>query len=837
MLPTLPIDSIILELTETLVKHNCLVLRAPPGAGKTTRVPPAILDAGRAGKGQVVVLQPRRLAARAAACRIAAERGIRLGDEVGYQVRFERQAGPATRLLVVTDGLFLRMLRDDPFLERVGAVVFDEFHERSVATDMALAMVRKVQIELRSDLRIIVMSATLAALPVAAYLGNCPMLACEGRTFPVAIEYLPHSVGKAVPHMVAAAVERVLQRTEGDVLAFLPGVGEIHAAARSLDKLASHERLAVMPLYGDLPLERQQDTLRPAERRKVVLATNVAETSLTIEGITAVVDSGLARMLQFDAARGLNHLQTKRISLASADQRAGRAGRTAPGICLRLWTEREQQGLAEQELPEIVRIDLTGPVLELLAWGAGDLASLPWFEPPPAAAVERALALLERLGAYDGSQITDLGRRMAALPVQPRLARMLLEAHRLGALERGALAAALLSDRDPLRRADEQGADHTSDSDVLDRIAALESFMRTGNRHSSIGSLETQPAKFVLRVSEQLRRAAFNKAGLPSVAAATGHALDESLLRSMVAAFPDRIARRREPRSTRALMVGGRGVRLGSQSAVTEAELFVCLDLEEVGRSEALVRQASLVRREWLPAERLRITIDVEFDALRERVVAWRRTRFDDLVLDEAATSIPAGVDAGAILAREAAVRLDRSLRLDDAATEFLARVRFLQQAMPELELPTFGDDPLRELLPWLCAGRVSFDEVRKAPALAALQARLTQAQLAAVEREAPERWRAPGGSWITLHYEPGKPPVLAARIQQLFGLKQTPRVAGGRVNVLLHLLAPNMRPQQITGDLASFWMNTYPQVRKELKRRYPKHAWPDDPVTAAPQR
>jgi ATP-dependent helicase HrpB len=284
-------------------------------------------------------------------------------------------------------------------------------------------------------------------------------------------------------------------------------------------------------------------------------------------------------------------------------------------------------------------------------------------------------------------------------------------------------------------------------------------------------------------------------------------------------------------------MVRGRGVRLGRQSAVTEAELFVCVDLEEVGKSEALVRQASLVRREWLPAERMRVTVDVEFDPSRERVVAWRRTRFDDLVLDEAATSIPPEVDAAAILAREAAVRLDRSLRLDESAAEFVARVRFLQQAMPELDLPVFGDDPLGDLLPWLCVGCVSFDEVRKAPALAALKARLTPAQLAAVEREAPQRWRTPGGSWIKLGYQPGQPPLLAARIQQLFGLRQTPRVAGGRAAVVLHLLAPNMRPQQVTGDLESFWKNTYPQVRKELQRRYPKHAWPEDPWTAAPQR
>jgi ATP-dependent helicase HrpB len=359
-------------------------------------------------------------------------------------------------------------------------------------------------------------------------------------------------------------------------------------------------------------------------------------------------------------------------------------------------------------------------------------------------------------------------------------------------------------------------------------------------------------AKFILRARDQLRRivhAGHRNSNLRDDNSSKktreraegheldGHELDDALLRSLVAAFPDRIARRREPRSPRALMVGGRGVRLGRQSAVTEAELFVCFDLEEVGKSEALVRQASLVRREWLPADRLHVTVDVEFDASRERVMAWRRTRFDDLVLDEAATNIPPEADAASILAREAASQLDRGLRLDQAATAYLARVRLLQQHMPDLALPVFGDDPLAELLPALCIGCVSFDELRKAPVVAALKARLTPAQLGAVEREVPERWRSPGGSMIALAYEPGQPPILAARIQQLFGLKQTPRVAAGRVPVLLHLLAPNMRPQQVTADLESFWKNTYPQVRKELRRRYPKHSWPEDPITAPPQR
>ncbi len=836
--PALPIDAVLPELLTALKQHNAIVLRAPTGAGKTTRVPPAILDARLAGGKQVVVLQPRRLAARAAAWRIASERNAPLGGEVGYQVRFEKQASRETKLLVATDGIFVRMLQDDPYLERVGAVVFDEFHERNINSDLALAMVRRVQETVRPDLKIVAMSATLATGPVAEYLGGCPTVESEGRLFPVETTYLKFPPQEPAHILAARGVAEALEKTTGDVLVFLPGVGEIRRTAAELEGLAAQQNLAVMELYGDLPLERQQAVLRKADRRKVVLSTNVAETSVTIEGITGVVDTGLARVLRLESNLGLNQLEVERISRASADQRAGRAGRTAPGVCLRLWSEREQRALVDHDTPEILRVDPAGPLLELLAWGETDVRAFPWLDPPPPAAVEQALALLQRLGAIDGASVTEVGRQMVRLPVHPRIARLLVEGQRHGHAERVALVGALLSERDPFLRGDvaynRAPAEHWSDSDVLDRVVALEDFERSNRRRSSAGDLDAGAAKFVLRARDQLLRLLKEEKVPPG-----GRDLssDEVVLRSVLAGFPDRVARRRDPSGRRGVMLGGRGVRLAERSAVMKADLFVCVDVEEVGKSEALVRQASAIERDWLPAEQIQTTIDVEFDPNRRRVVAWRRTKYADLMLDEAPTNVPAGFDASEILAKAAAEDLDRALSLGDEEQNFLARVRSLRQWMPELELPAFSDDDLRAMLPQLCAGCQSFDDLRRVPVAAILKSALTPAQRQALEREAPERLAVPSGSQITLQYEPGKPPVLAVRIQEIFGLRQTPRVAGGRVPVLLHLLAPNMRPQQVTNDLESFWKNTYPEVRKELRRRYPKHAWPDDPWTATPER
>ncbi len=840
----LPIDGVLPELLAKLNEHGAAVLRAPTGAGKTTRVPPVLVEAGLPGR--VLLLEPRRVAARAAARRMAFEHGSPLGEVFGYQVRFDRKAGPRTRVLAVTPGVLLRFLHDDPYLESTAAVVFDEFHERGLESDLALGLVRLIRQTVRPDLRVVVMSATIDPGPVSVYLGGCPAVTSEGRMFPVEVRYRPKRPEVGWPEAAASAVRGVLGETDGDVLVFLPGLREIRQTADELGDLTA-DGVAVLPLHGDLPPEQQDRALQKLDRRKVVLATNVAETSVTVEGVTAVVDTGLARQMEFDPSVGMDRLRLVPVSRASADQRAGRAGRTRPGVCVRLWDEAGQRSRPEQIEPEIRRVDLAGAVLQLLALGEADVDRFPWLDPPRPEAVGQALELLRRLGAVEGGRLTDVGRAMARLPVHPRVARLLIEGQRLGHPDRAALAAALLAERDPFVREFDAGppvrtAPPTA-SDVLDRVEALEAFEATGRPDGPLGRLHRGGAWGVLQARDQLRRMLEGeRRGLsPPSAARRGQApplaADDALLRSLFVAYPDRLARRRGPGDRRARMVGGRGVRLAPASGVDEPELFVCVDVD-AGGAESLVRLASAVRREWLPAEKLATVTEVAFDEQAERIVARKQTRFEDLVLDDTPAHVADEDEAARVLAAAAAERLDKVLPPSDSpAGEFRTRVRCLRGWMPELGLPSFEDADLRPLLEQLCRGLRSLEQVRTGPWLDALKGMLTYQQLQAVEREAPERIAVPSGSRIAVRYEEGRPPVLAARIQELFGLTETPRVAGGRVKVLLHLLAPNYRPQQVTDDLASFWATGYPQVRKELRARYPRHSWPEDPLTAEPVR
>lgn len=834
MRETLPIDPVLPELIGALRSHASAVLRAPTGAGKTTRVPPALLDGGIAERGRIVMLEPRRLAARAAARRMSAERGGQLGDEIGYHVRFDRRCGKHTRILAVTPGILLRMLLDDPYLESTSVVLFDEFHERGLDSDLALGLLRLVQQTVRPELRLVAMSATLAVDAVASYLGNCPIIAAEGRLFPVEIVHEPRPEQRPLSEGVARAVERLLTRTEGDVLVFLPGLAEIRQCMRQLASLACDENLAVLPLHGDLPPEQQDAALLPQSRRRIVLATNVAETSVTVEGITGVVDTGLARMLTFDPRVGLDRLRLTPISKASAEQRAGRAGRTQPGVCIRLWSAAAHRGRPEQTEPEIRRVDLAGAVLHLLCAGESDITHFPWLDPPREVTVKQALSLLRRLDAVDDHGVTHVGKALARLPVHPRLGRLLIEGRRLGEPERAALAAAFLSERDPFTRTLDRpaGPRHATPSDILDRVEALEEFERSGQLASATGTLHRAAARNLLRVRDQLL-ASSKGAHAASVLSTQYSALGRSLL----AAFPDRLACRREAGSRRGVMVGGRGVRLAPDSGVTESELFLCIDVD-AGETEALVRLASAVERDWLPPVKVSVTTEIAFDAETEKVTARRLLRCEDLVLEERPAALPDDTETARVLAAAAAEKLDRVLPAEDSpAGVYLTRIRCLREWMPELGLPAFDVDKLRELLPQLCFGCRSFADLRKADWQQTLAGRLSHAQRAAVDHEAPERLAVPSGSRLALRYELGRPPVLAVRIQEVFGMRETPRIAAGRVAVLLHLLAPNHRPQQVTDDLASFWANTYPQVRKELRARYPKHAWPEDPTAAMAER
>lgn len=872
-LTPLPIDDVLPQVLRGLERSGQVVLRAPTGAGKTTRLPPAILDAGLAGKGCVIVLEPRRIAARTAARRVSEERGGRLGEEVGYAVRFEERAGPETRLLFVTEGILLRRLQTDPFLEGIGVVVLDEFHERNVLSDLVLGMVRRVRETVRPDLRIVVMSATLDPEPAARYLGTEEVIESQGRAWPVEIEYAAPRDRRPPAELAVWGGERVVPATAGDVLVFLPGVAEIRRAERELTDFARRHELVLLPLYGDLPPEEQDRVLAPCERRKVILSTNVAETSLTIEGVRVVVDTGTARVLRYDPATGLDRLELEPISRASADQRAGRAGRTGPGYCLRLWDAASHRVRPLFDTPEVRRVDLAGPVLQLKAWGERDLNDFPWFEAPRLEAIAQAELLLRRLGACDtAGQITLEGQRMALLPAHPRLAKLLLEGCRRGQLRNAAWLAALLSERDPFFRhpspspaaSRERGPAsrpptrfHHSHSDVLDRLAALEAADRGAGTEFPWGVLQRGAARHIARVRDQLQRLTETLAataesplgstapGVNAAAVAAPAEPEEALLRALTAAFPDRVARRRHSGSDRGVMVGGRGVKLAPQSAVREGELFLCVEVDAAA-TEALVRQASLVREDWLPLHAQRSTTEVFFHPTHKGVVARRRVYYEDLLLSESPAPLPDTDEPAELLFREAVKQWEQVFPADDPRVAgWVARVQSLAQWMPELDLPRWEAEDLHAVLRDLCRGCRSFAELRQADWLTALRTRLTWDQQQALDREAPETWTVPSGSRIRLQYEPPlrkpdgqlhpRPPVLAVRIQELFGLSHTPRIAGGRVKVLLHLLAPNMRPQQVTDDLESFWSTTYHTIRKELARRYPKHAWPEDPTTAPP--
>ena len=847
MLNSLPIDSVLPRIIAALQESNCVVLRAPAGAGKTTRMPPAILQTLSSEHGQIVVLEPRRIAARTAARRMAFERGERVGQTIGYRVRFEEAVSRETRILVVTEGVLLRRLQDDPFLDGIAVVVFDEFHERRLDSDLALAMVRRVQQTVRPDLKIVAMSATLDPAGIADYLGDCPIVESEGRLHPVRIDYLRRLERQQITELAINGIEQVLPQTDGDVLVFLPGVGEIMRTRNDLEAVARRHNLAVFTLFGDMTAEDQDRVLAPCDQRKVVLSTNVAETSVTIDGVTAVVDTGLARQMQFDADIGLDRLELSPVSRASTDQRAGRAGRTQPGICLRLWEESTQRRRPDFDVAELHRVDLSSAVLRLFDWGESKVAEFPWFEVPPIASVEHAQKLLRLLGAIDDGGITKLGRRIVRFPVAPRIARLLLEAQRLGQGDRAALMAALLSERDPFVRGrpddrPERGATirttavHRSRSDVLDRLHAVEDYLASGQIHSVCGEINRGAVKTLTQVAKQLTsvlRDESARVDQSASASQTNVDPDEALLRALVAGFPDRVAKRRDATGDKGLMVGGRGVRLGPRSAVQKSPLFLCVDIDGAG-SDASVRQASEVLREWLPESLIRVGDELFFHPTQKQVVARRRVWFDDLVLEETPTSISDPGAAADVLFQAAQCQLDVVMPPgDDEFVSFLARSRCLRDWMPELALPPFDDALMREVLRDLCHGRRAFSDLKTAPWLAALQSKLGIALVQTIEREAPERIQVPSGSRIRLVYEIGRPPVLPVRIQEVFGSKQTPHIASGRIPVLLHLLAPNMRPQQVTDDLASFWANIYPGVRKELKRRYPRHAWPEDPLSA----
>jgi ATP-dependent helicase HrpB len=807
----LPIDQALPGIVEALRQGPAVVIEAPPGAGKTTRVPPALLDLVR---GEVLVLEPRRIAARAAARRVAAERGEKLGESIGYQVRFEDVSGPRTRLRFLTEAILTRRLLRDPSLAGVGAVVLDEFHERHLHGDLALSLLARLVRSERPDLKLAVMSATLETEPVAAFLA-CPVVRSEGQRFPVEIEHLERPDDRRLPGQVAAAVRRAtVPGTRGDVLVFLPGAGEIRAAGQEIGDLAQARDLLVVPLHGDLPSEEQDRALAPAQRRKVILSTNVAETSVTVPGVTVVVDSGLVRLATHSPWSGLPSLSVAKVSKASAQQRAGRAGRTEPGRAIRLYTRADFESRAAFHPPEVQRADLAEMSLDLLASGI-DPAALSWLDPPSPKALGSAGDLLRRLGLVDrAGRPTDLGRRCAGMPLHPRLSRLALEAARRGAPREGFLAAAILGERE----ARLAGQAPTGRSDVLELVDTAQ--IRPGSRLD--------------RARAQIQRSAGAAREVPDRAAR-----EEAVCIAVLAAFPDRVARRRSAGSAEVVFAGGGSATLARESAVRDAELLVAVDAEErrTARATVLVRLASAVEAEWLLdlfPDDLAESLEVEWDPGRERVVVVSRLSYEGLVLEESRK--PPGPKEAAAAAKLLASHVRPEMLLEpEALASLRGRLEAVVNAAPEQGLRKIEDADVRQALEALCEGLSTLEELRSADLRGAILERAGPGAAALLDRLAPESVALPSGRRARVEYGPGQAPALHSRLQDFFGMQRGPAIVQGRLPLVLHLLAPNGRAQQVTQDLSGFWERHYPAVRRELMRRYPKHAWPENGATAVP--
>jgi ATP-dependent helicase HrpB len=791
---SLPVDEALPRLKAVLAERPAAVLVAPPGAGKTTRVPLALLDATWLGGRKIIMQEPRRLAARAAARRMAATLGEAVGETVGYRVRLDSKVGPRTRIEVVTDGLFLRMLQDDPSLEGVGCVIFDELHERGLETDLSFALVRESQQALREDLRVIAMSATLDPGPVSERLGGAPLVESAGRMFPVDTRYLDREASGRFEDAVANAVRNALTQESGSALVFLPGVGEIRRVEERLQGLAAN--IDVAPLYGDLSPADQDRAISPspAGRRKVVLATSIAETSLTIEGVRIVIDGGLMRVPRFSPRSAMTRLETVRVSQASADQRRGRAGRLEPGVCYRLWTEEAQRGLLTFTPPEILDADLAPLALELAAWGVSDASTLPWLTPPPASALATARALLLETGAVDsGGAITPHGRTMVRLGQHPRLAHLVLKGRELRQGKVAALIAAILGERDFLRERDVD-LRHRVDMALNGRAPRL--INESARRLTSRDARDEMP--------------------------------DPSMTGALLAlAYPDRIGRRRAGTANRYLLSGGRGAALPEGDPMSNEEFVVVADLDGSTQDARVFLAApiTLAEIEELYGEHI---VDEEIvDWRGGSVVARRRRRFGALVLEDKPINKP---DPEKVKAAMLAGLRQRGLPWTDDLQTWRQRIAFLRHV--DESWPDLSDAALLRSLDWLepfvdgAARRIDFT--------AAVKALVPWERQRQVDSLAPTHIEVPSGSRVPVDYTNPAEPTLSVRLQEMFGLTDTPRIAN-RVPVTIHLLSPARRPVQVTRDLASFWKNAYRDVKAELKGRYPKHYWPDDPLIAEP--
>jgi ATP-dependent helicase HrpB len=826
----LPVASVLTRLAETLAHHPSAVLVAPPGAGKTTAVPLALLSAVWLQGRRMLLLAPRRLAARAAAYRMAGLLKEAVGETVGYRIRLESRVSPRTRIEVVTEGVLTRMLQSDPSLDGVGLVIFDEFHERSLEADLGLALCREVQGVLNDALRLLVMSATMDPAPVAALLNNAPLIQCEGHLYPVQTRYAPLRPGQPVERALVGTLRRSAAADEGNILAFLPGAPEIRRVTHLLAEAGGPPGWDLAPLHGRLSRARQDAAIAPppAGRRKIVLATDIAETSLTIEGIGVVVDSGLRRAPRFDPRSAMTRLVTVPVSRASADQRLGRAGRLGPGICYRLWSREQHAGLAAHNRPEILDADLAGLALELTQWGATTPADLSWLDPPPAAAFEQARSLLGALGALDEQgRITPHGRRMAQLPLHPRLAHMILSAHPLGMQAAACDVAAILSERDPLHFT---GRRH--DADVILRVEALQAFRAGRTLAMADGAADMGALRRIAKTAALLKQRLKLKntdSAKPDVG------------RLLAWAYPDRIAGRRPDQPNRYVMTNGSGAYFDTPEALTAQDYLVIAELDGERRDARIFMAAAYDRHVLMEqfSHRLQWRPEISWDDRRQAVTTVRRLGLDALTLRSEALADPdpqeviAAMITGIRRCGIDALPWTRALRTWQARVMLLRRLDAGPEVWPDLSDAALAETLAQWLGPYL-EGVTSIKALARLDLLAALRSRLTWRQQQLLEKLAPTHWQVPSGSRRPIDYS-AEIPVLAVRLQEMFGCAQTPTIAEGRQRLQLHLLSPAGRPAQVTQDLAGFWQNSYPAVKKELMGRYPKHAWPDDPLNARP--
>jgi len=909
----LPIYDIEHEIIARLREDKRLILSAPTGSGKSTQVPQMLLKHGLLDAGQVVVLQPRRLATRLLATRVASELGVKLGQEVGYQIRFENVTSAKTKIRFVTEGVLLRQMIDDPQLRGVSAILFDEFHERHLYGDITLAQALDQQEKHRPDLMLAVMSATLNAGELERYLNQCSsrreeahsskekgkslltsaatnnfrcsVLASEGRTFPVEIEYLPHRVGANGPPVWELAAEEFARYVngggEGDVLVFMPGGFEISQTIDAIRNSREAKGFIVLPLHGELQPRDQDAAVARYSQRKVVVATNVAETSITIDGVRLVIDSGLARIARYDSNRGINTLLIEKISQANADQRTGRAGRTAPGTCIRLWSRSEHDERVPHEMPEIRRLDLSEVVLTLKASGVEELRAFRWLEKPDEISLTHAEELLADLGALklgsarvppdsretkmgDGDklvqrdfrrdaengtrdarapqtflQITPIGRKMLAFPLHPRYARMLLAAQEYGCVYQACLVAALTQGRDLLirnagkdvetAREDLLGEKASSDFWIVMRawsFAFNNQFRMDACRKLGIHAIT---AKQVGPLFDQFLRIAKDE-GLDTK---PNEVKDENLQKCILIGFSDRVARRMDQGTLRCELVHDRRGVLARESKVQQSQLFVVAEIREIeGRDRevnTILSLATAIEADWLKElfpDDIKSEVHVEFDAQQKRVLAAELLRFRDLALAAKRIDPPPADAAARLLANEILAGRLLLPNWDHSVEQWLARLSLLCKECADLQLPAITEDDKKSIIEQLCHGAISYKDIKEHEVKPIVISWLSQAQRELLDKHAPERLTLPNGRTPKVNYEPGRPPFISLRIQELYDVTQTPRIALGRVPVTVHILTPGMKPIQVTQDLASFWREHYPKIKSELARKYPKHLW-----------